>query len=347
MMKSNFEKDIFHQPTVIRGLIDEHAERMMQLADYFRKQAPRFVLIAARGTSDNAAIYAKYLLGALNQIPVGLAMPSLYSLYQQPPDMRGGLVIGISQSGQTPDVLSIFEEAEVQGVPSLAITNEPDSPMAALADHTITLNAGKEESVPASKTYTAQLAAVAQLAAYCNGDIQYIAGLKYLGDLVEEVLEQNPAVKKAAQNFGDKDHLIVVGRGFNHCTTFETALKIKELSYMVAQAYSAADFRHGPIAMLEEHFPVVALAPEGKAFADMKAMISEIQPTGADMAVISNHGALLKQSQFPIQLPRALPEWLSPIITTIPGQLLALHLAAAKGVDPDKPRGLNKITLTL
>ena len=138
-----------------------------------------------------------------------------------------------------------------------------------------------------------------------------------------------------------------MGRGFNHCTTFEIALKIKELSYMVAQAYSAADFRHGPIAMLEEGFPCVAIVPRGAALEDMIGMVAEIRQTKASLAVISNVEELLKQAEFPIQLPGDLPEWLSPVIATIPGQLLALHLALVKGYNPDAPRGLKKVTLTL
>ena len=346
-MKTNFESDILEQPKVIRRLIAENSTYMADLAHYIRSKSPRFVLIAARGTSDNAAIYAKYLFGALNGVPVGLAMPSLYTLYKQPPDMRGGLVIGISQSGQTPDVLSILEEANRQKVPNLSITNERESPIAKLAEHTIILDAGKEVSVPASKTYIAQMTVLAQLAAHWNGDDQYLNALNQLGDLVEEVLTQHQPVKLVAKNFGDKNHLIVVGRGMNHCTTAEIALKIKELSYMVAQAYSAADFRHGPIAMLEADFPVVAVAPQGKALSDMKSMIDEIHETGANLAVISNVESVLEKCRLPVRLPTHLPEWLSPIVATVPGQLLALHLALIKGLNPDKPRGLKKVTLTL
>ena len=347
MMKTNFESDIYSQPDVIRKLIAENFADMADLAEYIRSKSPKFVLIAARGTSDNAAVYAKYLFGALNGTPVGLAMPSLYTLYKQPPDMRDGLVIGISQSGQTPDVLSILEEANRQKVPNLSITNEGDSPIAKLAEHTIILNAGKEVSVPASKTYTAQMVALAQLAAHWNGDQRYVNALYQLGDLLEEVLSQHQVIEKVAKKFGDKNHLVVVGRGMNHCTTAEIALKIKELSYMVAQAYSAADFRHGPIAMLEAGFPVVAIAPQGKALGDMDSIIEEIHVTGADLAVISNEESLLEKCVLPVRLPAALPEWLSPIVATVPGQLLALQLALVKGLNPDKPRGLTKVTLTL
>ena len=345
-MKTNFEKDIYEQPSVIRQIVNENGETINQLSQRLREIEPAFVLIAARGTSDNAAIYGKYLFSSNNRVPVGLAMPSLYTLYQQPPVMKSGLVIGISQSGQTPDVLSVLEEAKRQDVFCISITNEEDSPLAAIADQAIILKAGKEISVPASKTYTAQLATVAILSALWSGNQELIQDIQHLGDLAEEVLSQHDAVRVVAKRYSDKEHLAVVGRGINYCTTFEIALKIKELSYMVTQGYSAADFRHGPIAMLQESFPTVALATQGKAISDMAEMIAEIKQTGADLSIFSNDESLLLQSDLTVRLPANMPEWLAPIVTTIPGQLLALHLALEKGNDPDKPRALKKVTLT-
>ncbi len=345
-MKTNYETDIYQQPDIIRKLIHDHSDQIKTLSSELRSWAPRFALIAARGTSDNAAIYAKYLLGAFIRIPVGLAIPSLYTIYQQPPSMREGVIVGISQSGQTPDVLAVLEEARKQGAPTIAITNDAGSPIARSANHSISLNVGEEKSVPASKTYTAQLATIAMLTAHWSNDAAMIGEIDTLGDLTEEVLAQNPVIQKIAQRFGAKKTLVVVGRGFNQCTTFEIALKIKELAYMVAEAYSAADFRHGPVAMLEPGFPVVAIAPKGKALPDMAAMISEMKPVNPDLAILTNDQALLSQSGMPVHLPADLPEWLSPIVATIPGQLLALYLCQIKGYDPDKPRGLKKVTLT-
>ena len=260
--------------------------------------------------------------------------------------MTGGLVIGISQSGQTPDVTAVLEEAKRQKVYCVSITNEADSPLAAIADHAVILKAGQEISVPASKTYTAQLTTLAALSAFWRGDTEIITELEQLGDLAEEVLNQHPAIQKIARRYASKEHLAVVGRGFNYCTTFEIALKIKELAYMVTQGYSAADFRHGPIAMLNPGFPVVALAAKGKAEADMANMIAEIKQTGADLSVFSNDDKLLSLSEAPVKLPDKMPDWLAPVITTIPGQLLGLHLCLEKGYDPDNPRGLKKVTLT-
>jgi len=345
-MKTNFETDIFQQPDLLRQIIQSNIDQVKDIAKELCSRKPHFALIAARGTSDNAATYAKYLLSAFIRIPVGLAMPSLYTLYECPPSMKGGVVIGISQSGQTPDIVRVLQESREQGALTLSITNDPHSPMSKNADHSIVLNVGEEKSVPASKTYTAQLAVISMLSAYWSSDRKLIEELGYLGDMAEEVLNQNQKINKIAGKFADKNFLVVIGRGFNYCTTSEIALKIKELCYMVAEAYSSADFRHGPVAILEEGFPVLAIAPKGKAFQDMVNMVAEIMPLKTDLAILSNNEALLSQTDMPIGLPSNLPEWLSPIIATIPGQLLALHLCLLKGYDPDHPRGLKKVTLT-
>ena len=345
-MTSILEKEIFQQPDVIRNLVTTKSTQIGSLADTLRKKPPRFILLAARGTSDHAAIYAKYLLSGINKIPVGLAMPSLFTLYHRTPILHDGLVIGISQSGQTPDVRAVLEEAQRQGVPTISITNAADAPIANLADYNIILEAEEERSVAASKTYTGQLTSVAMLSAYLSGDEKRIADLDNLDVYITEALSQKSVTKSIAERFSKKNHIAIVGRGYNHCTTHEIALKIKELSYMVAQPYSAADFRHGPIAMLETGFPVLAIAVKGKALSDMESMIESIRWTDADLAIMTNAPWLYKLTKTPIRLPEEMPEWLSPIVGTIPGQLLALHLSLAKGIDPDKPRGLKKITLT-
>lgn len=345
-MTSILEKEIYQQPDVIRNIVNTQSTKFEELSKEILKSPPRFILIVARGTSDNAAIYAKYLLSGINKIPVGLALPSLYTLYQQMPIMHEGLVIGISQSGQSPDVCTVLEEAQRQGVPTISITNEKDSPITKISDHNITVDAGEERSVAASKTFTGQMTAVAMLVAYLSEDDKRISDLKMLDGYIEEALTQKPASQTIADRFSKKNHLAIIGRGYNYCTTHEIALKVKELSYIVAQPYSAADFHHGPIAMLESSFPVLCIAVRGKALRDMENMINEIRWKDADLAIMTNVPWLEDITDTPIRLPEEMPEWLSPIVGTVPGQLLALHLSLAKGIDPDKPRGLKKVTLT-
>jgi glucosamine--fructose-6-phosphate aminotransferase (isomerizing) len=239
-----------------------------------------------------------------------------------------------------------MESAQQQGVPTIAITNTKDAPISAISDDTILMDVGDEKSVAASKTYTSQLTAVAMLAAYYSEDEQLITDLELLPEYTQAALDQWSAAQAISKSFATTNHAVIVGRGFNYCTTHEIALKIKELSYMIAQPYSAADFRHGPIAILEPGFPVLTIAMRGKALGDMESMIDEIRWTDANLAIMTNVDWLDHYSKNIIRLPEELPDWLSPIVCTIPGQILALHLALEKGLDPDKPRRLNKITLT-
>jgi glucosamine--fructose-6-phosphate aminotransferase (isomerizing) len=343
---SILEKEIFQQPEVIRKQITRQAEEISELAEVLRGKSPRFVLIAARGTSDNAAIYAKYLISGINHIPAGLAMPSLYTLYRSEPDVRDGLVVAISQSGQTPDVRAVLEAAQNQGAITVSITNFKDSPIARAADHNIILETDEEKSVAASKTYTSQLTAIAMLAAYYSGDEELIADLQLIPEFIQSALEQGPTTRAVAARYSKQNHIAIVGRGFNFCTTHEIALKIKELSYMIAQSYSAADFRHGPIAMLDSGFPVLAIASRGRALSDMEDLIKAIRWSGADLTIMTNVDWLDEHGKNMIRLPEELPDWISPIVSVVPGQLLALNLALAKGLDPDKPRGLKKVTRT-
>lgn len=346
-MISAYQQEIYEQPDVHRLLLANYSAKIKEIAGIFRNKNYKFILIAARGTSDNAATYAKYLFSSMVHIPTGLAIPSLYTIYDQVPDMRGGLVIGISQSGQGSDILAVLKQAHAAGVDTLTITNDIHSPMAEISDYVIDVCAGKENAVAASKSYTGEALAVAMLAAAWAGDEGKLKEIEKVPEWASFVLDQHENVKKAARWYAEIDKLIILGRGYNHCTTSEIALKVKEITYVTAEAFSGADFRHGPIALLEDGFPVVALAPAGKTLADMQDLIREVKERKVRLSVISNDEHVLGESDYAIRLPADLTEWLSPIVVTIPGQLLALELAVVKGLDIDHPRGLKKVTLTM
>jgi glucosamine--fructose-6-phosphate aminotransferase (isomerizing) len=303
-------------------------------------------MIAARGSSDHAALYAKYLFGALCHVPVALAAPSLYTLYQSEIRLGGALVIGISQSGQSPDIIAVLEAARAQHRPTIAITNDGASPLARAADHVIELRAGVEQSVAATKTYTAELTVIAALAAAWNGAPQRHEELRHLPRALEETLALGANIAGGSARYHDADAITVIGRGYNYCTAFEVALKLKELTYIVATAYSSADFRHGPIATVGVGSPVLLIAPSGRTLADMMDLAAVLREREADLLMISDAPAALALARSPFPLPAGTPEWLSPIIATLPGQQLALRLAQAKGIDPDAPRGLTKVTRT-
>lgn len=343
---THYQSEIYEQPGLHQKLIEEQQDHIVTLASHLRRKNPKFILLAARGTSDNAATYAKYLFSSILGIPTGLAIPSLYTLYDQPPDIRDGLVIGISQSGRATDVLAVLEQARRKGVPTLAITNDDGSPMAQQAEYSIHIGAGREKAVAASKTFTGQLLAIALLTAGWMEDNRMLREIARIPDWGQEAIAQHPAVTELARWIADSDRLVVLARGYNHCVSYETALKIKELAYVSAEAYSAADFRHGPVAMLEKDFPVIAVAPKDKSIEDMKDMVREVKDLGVRLGVFSNEDELLATSPHPVRLPQSMPGWLSPIIATMPGQLLALELAQAKNLDVDNPRGLKKVTLT-
>ena len=340
-------KEIHQQPEVIDLFAETGQGPVKNLAAHMRETDIRQVVVAARGTSDNAARYAQYLLGANNRLPVSLTTPSLFTLYQKPPLFAPDtLVLGISQSGQSPDIVSVLAEARGQGCVTAAITNSIDSPLAEQADHIVGLGAGRERSIAATKTYTAQLYAVGMLSAHLADDSEGIAMLEKAPDLMRRTLSMNGEVERLAERYRYVRNCIVVGRGFNYSTAFEIALKIKELTYTLAEPYSSADFLHGPVSLIEPAFPVIVVAPTGVLMPELEPFVRQLRNMDAELLCVSDDDALLRlgRTQFPIP---AVPEWLSPLLAIVPGQLFALYLAAARDFDPDRPRGLQKVTETL
>jgi len=351
---SRLSREIHEQPEVLARLLDEQDGAAARIAAVIRERDVRYAVLAARGTSDNAARYAKYLFGALNRLPVALATPSLFTLYHTPPRLRDTLVLGISQSGQSPDIVAVVEEGRRQGALTVAVTNTPDSPLAQVAECVLVLEAGEERTVAATKTYSAQLAALALLAVHLAEDEGRLADLQHVPEAVEEALRLEEQIASAAQRYAHADECVVLGRGYNYATAFEIALKLKELAYMVADPYSSADFRHGPVAIVGRGFPVIVVAPQGSilspskgsVYDDILALTRKLADRAAELTVISEQDAPLDLARVPLRLPVELPEWLSPLTCIIPGQLLALHTTLAKGYDPDHPRGLTKVTRT-
>ena len=342
------KSEIFEQPAVLDRLLRTQRDRVGAMADAIRRRGLRSIFIAARGSSDNAALYAKYLWGSRNRLPVALAAPSLFTIYRTPPRLDGSLVVGISQSGQSPDIVSVVEEGRAQGALTLAITNEPSSPLAVAAEMVLDTAAGAERAVAATKTYTAQLMAIALLSSAAAGDARRLAELERVPGLVAETLDLDGEIRSAAERYRYMDQCVVLGRGFNYATAYEWSLKLKEMTYVVAEPYSSADFRHGPVAIVCDGFPVLAVAPAGAVFDDtltlLETLVSEHR---AELLVLSNEERALTLAQTPVRLPAALPEWLSPLVSIVPCQLFSYHLTRAKGHDTENPRRLHKVTRTL
>lgn len=344
---SNLYKEIYEQPEVIDRFITRQRAAIEGLCGELRGCRITHVTIAARGTSDNAGRYAKYVLGAMNGLPVALAAPSLFSLYKRPPVFKDALVVGISQSGKSPDIVEVLAEARRQGVLTVAITNQPNSELARAAGFVIDLMAGEEKSVAATKTYTAELVAVALLSASLSSDVERLEALEKIPQAISTTLSMEDEIAQIAARYrSTMSRGVIIGRGYNYATVFEMALKMKELAYTTIEPYSSADFMHGPVAMIEPRFPVFMIAPTGMMLGEMKELLGRIKRLKPEVLGISDDRKLLDQVQVPLELPATVPEWLSPLTCIIPGQLFAMHLAHARGQDVDQPRSIQKVTET-
>lgn len=337
--------EIAEQPKIIQNLIDSEFNHIKNIAQSFQNKFDH-MLIAARGTSDNAARYAKYILGSFNQIPVGLATPSLYTIYEKPPVLNNTLVVGISQSGQSPDILSVIETAKKQGQITLCITNDANSPLGKMADYVIPLHCGKERSVAATKTYTSSLTAIAMLSIALAEDQERERSLKSIAPFLEKTIKASQDIISKTSRYRYIEHCVVIGRGYNYATAFEIALKIKELTKVVSVPYSSADFKHGPIAAVQPGFPVVMIAPSGKILEQMKDFAKKMHELDAELISISDDEEIISNSNLGFKIPDGIVEWLSPIACAIPGQLFARQLAIEKGLNIDNPVGLSKVTET-
>ena len=257
------------------------------------------------------------------------------------------MVLAISQSGQSPDIVEVVESGRKQGALTLTITNTADSPLADAADHVIDVQAGVEKAVAATKTYTAQLMSIAMLSLALNPDPEKLAMLRRTPEFIASMLDQAAVMEEAVERYYYMKQCVIVGRGYNYATAFEWALKLEEMTYIVAKPYSSADFRHGPIAMVELGFPIFMVAPRGEVYPQLLDLAVELrEQKKASLLILSNEEEILQHSSMPIRLPAEMPEWLSPIVSIVPGQLSAYYLAMMRGLDTENPRSLSKVTRT-
>ena len=346
MSEEYLQHEIHEQPAVLQAMLERENVAIEGLAAAMRERQIERVLIAARGTSGNAGTYAKYLFGMMNGLPVDLAAPSMYTLYQSPPRLHNTLVLGISQSGMSPDIVAVMENGRDQGMLTAAITNAAESRMGQIAEHRIALGAGDERSVAATKSYTTELLALALLSATLAQDDAMHEALRQVPQAVAAALTLEDVIAARAERYHYMEQCALISRGYNYATALEIALKLKELTYTSTMPYSAADFMHGPIAVVRRGYPVLVVAPTGVAQPVLVELVDELEAREAELLIISDDAALAERASLPLRLPVALPEWLSPISAVVPGQLLGYHLALARGLDPDRPRGLNKVTET-
>jgi glucosamine--fructose-6-phosphate aminotransferase (isomerizing) len=338
--------EIYEQPRAVAAAIEQEHENVSALVRELQSGDVRYIIIAARGTSDNAATYAKYMLEIVTGLPVALAAPSVYTLYNARLSLAGCLMLGISQSGQATDVLQTLSAAHAAGAITACITNVPESPITEVSDYAFLCHAGEERAVAATKTYTTSLILVALLAAAWANDVELLDSLQGIPRLIQSTLQLDETIASSCERYKYIHECAVLARGLNQCTALEAALKMTETSYLVAKPYSGADFLHGPIAMVSAGFPCILFAPRGAAYTSMLELAAKLRDRQAEMVIVAQDPEILSFAAKPILVPVDVPELLSPLIYIIAGQLWAYHLALIRGYDPDKPRGLSKVTLT-
>ncbi|HVN03291.1 MAG TPA: SIS domain-containing protein [Bryobacteraceae bacterium] len=345
---SRMLEEIREQPAALERTLASELRRIERFKQIVAKRPPRLIVLTARGTSDNAALFGRYLLEVTTGIPVSLAAPAIYTLYNARVDYRDALVVAISQSGESTDTNLVLERAREQGALTIGITNEASSTLAKLAEHVFQVHAGKERSVAATKTYTGQVLMLYLLAYALGGRIR-IDDLRRLPARAESALALEPLIQELSGRYRFMDHAVVVGRGLNYSNAFEFALKMMETSYVVAERFSSADFLHGPIAMVEPNFPVFVFAPPGATWRSIEETMDKVKELKAETVVITDAGnteAAARATRV-IRLPHKMPELYTPIPYIVPAQIFAACLAEQKGLDPDRPRTISKVTLTM
>ncbi len=339
-------KEILEQPQALRDTFRAERAHVLEFTKFARQQNFRMVVLVARGTSDNAARFGRYLTEITTGIPASLAAPSVHTLYRAKVDYRQALVVGISQSGEGTDINLVLEAAKRQGGYTVGITNEKDSPMAKMVDDVFLVHAGRQHSVAATKTYTGQLMLFYLLAAALGTSIS-LDSVSEIPDRVTETLKLIPELRDLVQRYRFMNHCVVVGRGINYGNAFELSLKLMETCYVIAERFSAADFVHGPIALIERDFPAFVFMPPGKTFNHMRELTKRLRALRAEVVAITGAKTGIASANRIIRIPGGTPEIYSPIPYIVPGQIFAALLAEIKGLDPDKPRSLNIVTQTV
>ncbi|HUI42602.1 MAG TPA: SIS domain-containing protein [Terriglobia bacterium] len=342
---SKMMDEILEQPQALERTFRaerKHAEEFRRLA----RGKFRLIMLVARGTSDNAAVFGRYLLELTTGIPVSLAAPSLHTLYHAKLDLRDALVIGISQSGIGTDINMVLESARRHGAYTVGLTNEARSPMAAVVNDVFLVRAGRQKSVAATKTYTGQLM-LFYLIAFALSDQLTLSAIGEIPGRARETLNLAGEIGGLVERYRFMRQCAVVARGLNYANAFELSLKLMETCYIVAERFSSADFLHGPIAMVEQNFPVLLFMPPGRTFKDTGRLVRRLHALGAETLAITTPDAKVPAATRVIRVPGAIPEIFTPIPYIIPGQIFAAQLAEVKGIDPDHPRSLRIVTRTV
>jgi glucosamine--fructose-6-phosphate aminotransferase (isomerizing) len=339
-------KEIHAAPDRVEALLREEARPLAKAVEGLRREHPPLIFIAGRGTSDNAATYGRYLFEHFLGIPVSGAALSLFTLYPTSLHLTGALAIGISQSGESPDVVKALRTAKKLGAFTLAVTNAPESSLARLTHHTVQLHALRERAVAATKTYTAELVAMAMICQALGGGVPE-SEIRAIPESIRAALECEQAIAEVAPRYRYAPRCVCLARGFNYATARETALKLMETCHLGSTGMSAADFLHGPIAFVEPATPVLLYAADGPTYPFMSRLAQRLKREQVAVLTMTNKPAIARHSAITVHCPVEAREGLTPIPFATLGQLFACYLALERGLNPDAPRGLRKVTRTL
>jgi glucosamine--fructose-6-phosphate aminotransferase (isomerizing) len=336
--------EISEQPEVLERTIRAESQKLRKLGEFLRNKDINLIVLVARGSSDNASLFGRYLLEITCGIPVSLSAPAVFTLYNAKLDLSRALVIGVSQSGEGTDINTVLDKAKDSGAFTLGITNEADSTMSKITDETLLIHAGREKSVAATKTYTGQMLHFYMLASILAAEQ---LDFEKIPDFCADALKLENEIEKIVERYVFMENCVVVGRGLNYGNSYELALKLMETCYVVAERFSTADFFHGPLAIIERRFPVLMFAPRGVTQKSSVDLLKQLKELHADSFSITNDEEIRSLSSRSLKMPTEISEFLSPIPFIIPAQLFAAYLAKAKGIDADAPRSLSKVTRTL
>ena len=338
--------EILEQPEVLERCKNKNSKIISNIVDILYKNNIGNIVIAARGTSNHAAIYGKYVLELLTRKPVSLASPSIFTLYGGGLDVKNSLVIGISQSGMAQDVLEVMKNANNSGAITVGITNYNESPIAKESKVHLNCEAGEEKSVAATKTFTAQMFLLAYLASEWGNNDELKQELIKLPTHLLNVFKVADDIEKNVTRYRFANECFVLARGFNYAIALEAALKIQETTYVRAKAFATSEFQHGPIAMIESNIPVILFVPEGPSFNDLSGMLMKLKESQIETVVVSNNKKILEEGTCAFEIPETNNDAISPFFNAIVAQMFACKLSLVKGLNPDTPRRLSKVTIT-
>lgn len=346
MKTTKMQQEIFEQPDVLTKCLDMYNTILPKVVEDIASREIHTVVIAARGTSDHAAIYGKYLIEHKIGLPVSLSAPSILTMYDSRLNFESTLVIGISQSGMAEDVLEVIKKAKEQNALTLSITNNEKSLLAEAADYHLFTNAGLEKSVAATKTFTSQMMMIALLVALWSSDEEMYNSLSEISKGVKKVLSMEDEIKAVADQYKNMESCFVLARGLNYPIALESSLKIQETSYVKAKGYAISDFHHGPFAMVDENTLIIVFAPKGNSYKDAREMIMKLNETGVQVIVVTNDNEFDLMNNHIFYIPESKHDYITPYYNAVWAQLYSYNLSLSKGLNPDSPRGLNKITIT-